>query len=905
MWIRGLEVDGFGDHREHRPGRLVPGLNLVLGANEAGKSTLLEAIRCGLFGFAAAGGGERPQRVSLELVQQDGEVLRVERRRDAAGDSLRVLAADGSELGAERLHDLLGSVDRRHYASVYAFALDELQHLGTLSGTAVQNRIVGATFGASSISPQDAVESLDEELESLVDEDEGELADRTARLRALTAELAELAARREQQLLEEQSLGECEQRIDELHRRIEELRREQRASRGWSEVEELVQRLRDRRAAIEELAVPERLDAAALETFEELVATRAKYEAAEERVLAELAPAREQLERAGDHPSVLAAEEEIRRLDQQAAMAEEHAEQWRETSRELAEVETELEQLLTELGPGWDERRAARVRPGEDDLEALIQLGEDLVQLRRGLGLERLRLAQRLQQQAPRDRRLLVLLSVAGAALVGLGLMGFLAGPDAGLLTTLVSLVLAAGLLLWGWRERVPETEAMVAARRQLVEIDQALKSRPSAASALPMVRQLAKIQGELETQRARVGLPAQTGVEETPQVLRSLRRLHGLSSRREALLELRATLEQRLEKGEKLGAELAARFALDPPPRGELGVLAHRLQEELARARAAQLERGHAERDLEHLERDLERVLELQRRAERRLSSFLAELAVTGEHEVRALAERVERRRRLAIQAEELERALDDKARDLGLDGGWREVLRRVEDRSARPRSVADDLELARDELERWIGRRGELAERQRHGGLDDAYRRALAERTRLRAEIAAAARRALVCRLATELLEGAKTRFERERQGPVIDRASRIFERVTGGRYRRLGVPLGASQLVLERADGYRISRLDTLSRGTREELYLAVRLAFIAESCGKGEPLPVLLDDVLVNADPERAARAAAVIGELAEQTQVVFCTCQPHIARLFESAARARRIELEPMQLAAAP
>jgi uncharacterized protein YhaN len=76
--------------------------------------------------------------------------------------------------------------------------------------------------------------------------------------------------------------------------------------------------------------------------------------------------------------------------------------------------------------------------------------------------------------------------------------------------------------------------------------------------------------------------------------------------------------------------------------------------------------------------------------------------------------------------------------------------------------------------------------------------------------------------------------------------------------------------------------------LSRGTREQLFLAVRIAVVEDLARKGTTLPLLLDDVFVNFDDSRAEAAASVLCELAQAGhQVLLFTCHVHLARLFQS------------------
>jgi uncharacterized protein YhaN len=79
-----------------------------------------------------------------------------------------------------------------------------------------------------------------------------------------------------------------------------------------------------------------------------------------------------------------------------------------------------------------------------------------------------------------------------------------------------------------------------------------------------------------------------------------------------------------------------------------------------------------------------------------------------------------------------------------------------------------------------------------------------------------------------------------------------------------------------------------VDGLSDGTRDQLYLALRLASLERYAEHNEPLPLILDDVLIHFDDDRARAALEVLGEVAASTQILFFT---HHARLVELAREA--------------
>jgi len=139
----------------------------------------------------------------------------------------------------------------------------------------------------------------------------------------------------------------------------------------------------------------------------------------------------------------------------------------------------------------------------------------------------------------------------------------------------------------------------------------------------------------------------------------------------------------------------------------------------------------------------------------------------------------------------------------------------------------------------------------------------------------------------MAEEILLRARARYEIERQPHVIRHAQEFFSTVTGGRYEKLISPLGSQTIEAVQEDGTSKSPA-LLSRGTREQLYLALRLGLIRQFAEQATPLPVIVDEVFVNFDPERGRRAAQAFVKLAESNQVLVFTCHPSVVGLFTAA-----------------
>jgi uncharacterized protein YhaN len=143
----------------------------------------------------------------------------------------------------------------------------------------------------------------------------------------------------------------------------------------------------------------------------------------------------------------------------------------------------------------------------------------------------------------------------------------------------------------------------------------------------------------------------------------------------------------------------------------------------------------------------------------------------------------------------------------------------------------------------------------------------------------------------LARVLLKAGIERFRREQEGPLLRRASAHFAALTNGRYARLVADSdeqGQVLLLACRPDGMEC-RAEALSEGTRDQLYLALRVAAIEDHAGRAEPLPFIADDLLVNFDDARAAAALGLLAAFGRGTQTILFTHHAHIAAMAEARA----------------
>ena len=200
---------------------------------------------------------------------------------------------------------------------------------------------------------------------------------------------------------------------------------------------------------------------------------------------------------------------------------------------------------------------------------------------------------------------------------------------------------------------------------------------------------------------------------------------------------------------------------------------------------------------------------------------------------------------------------------------------------RLAQAAAEESDLEGQRERLTGEIARQQETL-RQMDGG--DRAAEAEEQMQSLLARVRADADEYLRLRLASVLLKRAIERYREKNQGPVLQRASRIFAALTLGSFSGLRADYderGAPVLVGVRPDGRTALGVAALSEGSRDQLYLSLRIASLEHHLDTNPPLPFIVDDILVQFDDARSAAALQVLADLSDRTQVVFFTHHEHL------------------------
>lgn len=1013
MRIEGWSVDAFGHLHDDELQGLGSGVNVVVGPNEAGKTTLLHFLRWVLFGFPHHGkpayrqykpeSGKFGGRV--RVVHHDRLIV-VERH---VSDKQPTLTNEnGSPVTDITYGDIVGTAKRELFESVFAITVDELSDFDPLNTDDVREHIYAASVVGSGRSARSVLDDLDEERKHALSPRKGEI-------RSLAKEL--------------------KQQLDLLN---EAQREAQALPSRRSHVDDLLAEVKAHRATKDTLTTQAALNSKLLELWPTWSASLAAREqlgqlpppvdlpadpaGSLDRAIDQLNQAEEQLDTATTamgsatraieeielDDALSAVADDVRSLDRTLPVNEQERSQLAQHEVSLRQQQRLVEERLTELGAGWTEERATAVDTsiaavgeieafGHDlrqaaqdeqiaqaavdaaDQRAKDRIGEleeskgelEAIQARlAGLSDKRaaLEAAQQLRQLLPTRDALRQASGQQAGFTQALEQMNRRASPTLprwlGPAAFVVTLVAAVGAIA-GFATGAPALGALLAAM-----------TVASAAGAMVIVRSSASaaeadgpakpvgppttssgeadlISEKIDAAAATAGLNNDPTAEAVETLLENLRL-------EQAVAETTAALTRRAEKAqteldqttESHGQRTDGLTTLNSRWEGWLGQrgMPDSLKPDTAtmfvsRARSAR-------EAIEAAARLSEQIAELVTSVGGHLEATTDVLARAGSavaddpyRTLFQLAQRIEE------NAEEQERLTDLESQLVGLEDA---VTRAREEADAASRALTDlvtvagsdgqqgfrkaiETELRRAELDKIIsdsdvGFRGafgdgtgaiEAKELLSTGDvtvwetdkvrLDEDAAQADAEHEAavrehqdaasalielersadvpqlsleveaLRSAMEQAMERWAVATVAHKAIADTLGRFERERQPAVVQRAADSFGRITDQRYAGLLPEQGDLQVLLP--SGIRFDA-GQLSRGATEQLYLAMRFGLALDYAEK-TPLPLILDDVLVNADPERRERLAAELALVSEQIQVLLFTCHPETAELMSA------------------
>jgi|GEM_PF-468042 len=901
MQIREIIVDGFGILINKRIKGLRPGINVIYGPNEFGKTSLLEFIRRILFGFPTKANKKNqyepvngaPCSGQLICELKSGEQVAV-RRIQGANKGPVTLSFKGKNQGdASELDDLLGSATREMYENVYAFSLDELQSMQSLHGDEIKSRIYGAGMGLGTVSLSEVEKNFKKQCENIFKpKGSNQPANKLGKeLREIQKKIRETEKETDQYESRSTLLKELEGKNIELTAEIESIEKKLRKLQIQSELypvaAELIHANEELESAPDFSRFPEG-GLAKLETLKkdkEAFKNRLQEEQIAldnlDRELKSVSPDKALLENKHDLIYIQQSAEKVRSADKDLPSVK----------NEKGSLNAKIQDKISKINPDWEETNVERFQLSSSDLSLIDQFHESLESLRQKsidsqnkLSLHQERRDEEKSQQgsaAPGWLKLFtyVLMALSGA----MAFFGFWLANA--VLIAFAVIMAGMGLFLFFFTKSKGGDFKKEDALRKNYEAN-------CKANSLEFSQKKDEWRNWLNEKNLSedlTPLKAREIGDRADEIKNMLSERNRLDQR---IKEMSSTLEEAKDKIEKI-ASLIPGHSLSANLPANIEIFSARFEENKAAHQKSLLFEKQFENQLAKISNLKQDFLN----KESEIAQLIESASVKDESEFREQHEKIEKKTALKSKMDHLESQIKARVGMGDAYNAFMETIVRINpsDAAAEMEQAGfrlDELKNNRDRLLENIGETRQMLEQiENSDGLID--QRNLWERDRQ--TLNDMARDWATHKIALYMLDEAKAIYEKNRQPGVIRSAKSIFDQITSHRYEGIFKPADQDDIIIETKDGRQKGFLK-MSRGAREQLYLSMRLGLIEEYETRSKPLPIIMDDVFVNFDGERAREVIKVLSDFAKDRQVILMTCHEWTAEHLLSAG-AHMIELE--------
>lgn len=858
-------IDGFGE-----------GMTVLFGRNEAGKTSLLEFIRRTLFGYPSRPKNKYeainglPPAGSLSLRLNNNSTIKVSRKNVSKGEP--EIEHDGKLLrGESALREFIGKIPESVFSRVYAIGLDDLHTVEILREAELKGVLFGA--GAGVIDPMRARALFTGEKEALFKSARAH----THKINLAAKELRDL----DRKLKEARSqidgfdglvemMRQVEASIESLREQRRECDRRLKRRQGLIKVYPDFVSLMQARQALKELGDIKNVPETVITEVERIQKAKEIRTTALSDLDKKIITIKARIAVIVVDEAVIAARDRIEALKAQVKS-------FNDADNDLSGVKAERDELRERIGKdiksiddSWTIEKAAEFSLDAVDRQTVQEYSEKFQSLKHRMDIVKSNAEQARSESAKQT-------SISSNAWIPLG-MAILAliGAATGIYLSNWWLAGFAGVVLFvsgtWWLD----------ARKQSGRSEQ--ESIFDGAT---------DIQGELERLRDEWKPVARSfGFDESllPDAVRES--LGTIKSIQDNLKYLRDD-ESRIAKMEEQISSVMSEYesllnkldGISHPANFVAGIAV--LDEHLQKHSKNQADREGFQRQLNETENNKALLLEQEVDEAEALRELLKG------HGLESVDEYI-RRLKLCEQKDALEKTVSECENSIAREVGFGEKLDEAIERlgEVNPESLAqevNELEAEHAKLDEQIGHAngqcGEYREQIRQlQSRDDISSMMLSRASRLEQYHRLVAKY-ITTHTAEFVLDRAMAFYEQHRQPAVIQCAGDYFRRLTCDKYDHLVQSLGTGEVEIVDTAGNR-KAVGILSRGTREQLYLALRLAAIEEFEQHSEPMPFIIDDILVNFDDKRRAATSQTLVEFARRRQVIMLTCHADTRDRFE-------------------
>jgi uncharacterized protein YhaN len=892
MQLREIHIDGFGIFCDRHATGLSSGINVVYGPNEFGKSTLLAFIRRILFGFPdkrsksnlypALVGGAYGGRLVCQLA--NGKLMIISRGEGRDGGLVSIHVGSRELSGKDELNKLLGNIGEVFYQNVYAISLEELEQLGLLEkDEEVRRHIYGAGLGLGTISLKSVKDEFVEQANSIFKPGGSTqkihvtyrmIADLEQDIRHVKEGLSkydELVSKRDELINGVSSLNNQIGILENKQRELEDQKNLfplfadlVRAEAELSKLEKLPLFTKDALSKLEELK-------GKVTNLTDLINTEK-----EEQRLLEF-----QRDQLLYNEQIIEAEPGIISLQKKSDKFASATKDIEQVEAERTELARDIESRIRGIAEGWTEGSIIDFDLNLCQEDVIRNFKRELEEAKGNI--EKIKTKQeslrdKKAAEASRGSAMPAPLKYAVYLVTALGLVcsviGFVASQM--LLAALSSIILVTGIALILFYMRKPSgaplpdqldkkySEDLSDADLEFNEVRDRWRKFLSGINfhenlspdgALDFVRSIRQLKSEIKT---RDGLDIRIG--KMKDEINSVKDLHD-------------QIIINLDKS-KMSNDIVANIEL--------------LTQLLSTAKEIKRDKQGFERQINDKKEKIKGMESQKHLAEKSLQSYISSLGATDETDFKT-------KYGIFAKSEE-QKGIIDKSKEIierriGIGEQYDSFIESIS--STNPSEIESNLREINDQLKELKETLG--ADKETIGEKRKEIQQLSSSEVLLENQCKLESKRQQLhdyaldwvrAQIALFVMEKAISKYENTRQPKVIKATQDIFANITGHAYPLIIKSAETNEIKIQDA-ARRSKSVVEMSRGTREQLYFAMRLGLIRVYEIEREPMPIVMDDILVNFDDDRGPLAVKQLAEFAKNRQVIILTCHNNTLDLYKS------------------
>jgi len=889
MFIKEVHIDGFGIFSNKHIIDLKKGVNLLYGPNEFGKTTFLEFVRRILFGFPgkrgsinqypAINGGQYGGKLLCEL--DKGDQLSIHRTNGAHGGPIKLESGGTESTSTEHLKNYLGGVSEVFYKNVYAFSLNELENVESLKEEDISNRIYGAGLQLGGKSLTDIKKAFIDNSDSLF-KSKGS----ANKLSKILSEIKEV----------EGNIRDIQKGLDNYENVKEE---KETAEQTVIDIKEELRDLREQKYLLNNLKVlfPHYMDMEkatealsklddlgdfpddALVSYEQL---KGEYNSIDRSIIEikeEIKTKRIKRESIKINEELIKKTSQIFELQTSLKSFSDAKHDIEPVQEDKNDIDSEISEELTTIGTKWTIEKALEFSLTAAQEDRINKAVVGLKTCRSEVETAKIKLNQELDMQ-PRERRNTIItpglvkkLVVAIALISGGGLIyGII---ESNWMLAIFSFLVGSASIFIGTRLKTPESLIMVNStesrlREQLNEKEESLIEATKRWESILFEIGFSSLSDEgFEKVRNRLDA-IKSKIKEQGRLENRIERMQKTIERVEMVLtEVTSSVDD-----SKLGANTEANISI--------------LVDQLNESKEAQTRKDNLDEQIAEYEQKIESMQKDIDSKTKEMDAYLKKVGAIDYDDLKRKNEILMSRKALDKTISEEKHTIETR---VGIGEQYDAFIKRISGSSQE--SIDAEIEENSQSLERQTELQnetnikiGELNTQLVTLSSSEDLLRNQNELELKKTKLKELSSEWVKSQIALDSLTKAISEYEKTRQPDVINQAKAVFSKVTNSKYSNIIMLAEENELVI--CDSYGINKkVDELSRGTFEELYLAMRLGLITEYEKRAESMPFVMDDTFVNFDDDRGERAIKAINDFSLDRQIIVLTCHNKIKELFES------------------